>query len=467
MLEAIAAWELDAALESPQRYMLRTDAIARVAAGDASVVIGARGAGKTAASRLIVAQSSPDRPAARIALRDAFLAAMRPIADIESRARASASARYLMLLAAFEALLAEQILQGSEIRGLARELAVGLDPPIREALPHAFSKGLLFEIFGEGAQLKGDVESRILSLEHAVANALGRRRALVLFDETADSSVVAGAFDPLRVDALRILLKGARDLETGPTGGRLSPVVFTRPGLYARVPEQERAEWRGRTLNLVWTSRELRAVTAHRLARSRPASAGGSSDGLALQRFLTDAGRGPPMAEPPSWSTIWTRTRARPRDMVFLIRAIVRNARHRGLRRIDGEALRLGEMTYAAWLRQDIADEIRDVAPDVDDLLAAIARLGKRRLSAQELADVIERTLTASHAVEEAVAGARAAMERFFEASAIGNWRPEGGRGGRDVFVHDDPEATLDYHAPVAIHPGLASALGLGLVAAA
>jgi hypothetical protein len=468
MLDAIAAWELDAALEAPQRYVLRTDAIARIAAGEASVVVGTRGGGKTAAARLIVAESSPERPAARIAMKDAFLAALRPLADGEGRARASASARYLMLLAAFEAMLAGQILQGSEIRELARTLAVALHPSIREALPHAFSKGLLFEIFGDGSDVRGDVEEQILSLEHAVANALGRRRALVLFDETADRSVVAGAFDALRVDALRILLTGLRDLRAGPARDRVVPVVFARPGLYARLPDQDRALWRNRRLVLAWSSRDLRAAAAHRLARSRNArAAGGASDGLALQRFFIDAGRGGWVGEGPSWNMIMSRTRARPRDMVFFIRAVARSARHRNLRRVDAEALRLGEITYAAYLRQDMADEIRDAAPDVDDLLAAIARYGKQRMSARELVELVERTL-ADVESEEAVAGARAAIERFYKAAAIGNWRAEGGRGGRDVFIYDfDPDATLDYHAPVVIHPGLASALGLELERAA
>src|SRR5690606_38140293 len=128
-------------------------------------------------------------------------------------------------------------------------------------------KGLLCEVFGDPAApraVRGDVEARILTLEHAVANALGKRRALVLFDETADRSIVAGAFDALRVDALKVLLAGVRGLGGGPARARVIPVVFTRLALYSRLLERDRAGWRDRLLYLTWTSRELRAAAGRR-----------------------------------------------------------------------------------------------------------------------------------------------------------------------------------------------------------
>ncbi len=280
--------------------------------------------------------------------------------------------------------------------------------------------------------------------------------------------MVAGAFDALRVDALRVLLAGVRDLAAGPARRGVTPVVFTRPGLYARLLDQDRADWRERRLHLAWSSRELRAAAGRRLARARNPRSAAGADGIALQRFFMDAARGGWVGGNPSWGLVWSRTRARPRDMVFFLRAVARCACHRGRGRVDAEALRLGELSYAAYLRQDVADEIRDLAPDVDELLAAIARYGTRRMSAQELVELVERVLAQSG---EGVAGARATIERFFEASAIGNWTPVVGRGGRErfreVFIHDDPEATLDYTAPVVVHPGLASALGLDVELAA
>lgn len=468
MLDALAAWELDAALEAPQRYLLRTPAIAQIAAGEASVVVGARGAGKTAASRLIVAESSPEHPAARVALKDVFLAALRPLASIDQRARASATARYIMLLTALEAMLQEQLLRGSEIRVLAREFAVSFDPTLDEALPLIFSKTLLYEVFGDpGAPVsrRGDVIDRIPALEAAIARALGRRRALVMFDEAADRSVVAGALDPLRVAALLTLLAGVGDLMEGPAGGAVIPVVFTRPGLFARLPLRERESWNGRRLDLTWTSRELRAAAAHRIARAADPKAPPKSAPAVFQRFLTEASQGLWPSGDAAWDVIWTRSRARPRDMVFFLRAIARNVRHRVRHGVDAESFLQAEKTYAAFLRQDMADEIRDVAPDIEDLLDGIARHRKARLSAPELVEVIEEALAGAHSAE-AIAGARGTIERFFEASAIGNLVSEG-RGVYTRFVHDDPEATFDYEAPVVIHPGLASALDLDLEVAA
>jgi hypothetical protein len=457
MLDVIAAWELDAALEDPQRTLMRTAAIARIATGEASVVVGARGAGKTAASRVIVAESSRARPVARIGLKDAFLVALRSLAASDERARASASARYLMLLAALDAMLAEKLLRGSHIRELARCFAVVLEPRLEEALPLAFSKALLHEVFGDRAApaAKGDLGARIATLELAMAKVLGSARALVLFDETADRSVVAGALDPLRVDALKVLLTGVGDLAKGPAHARVAPVVFTRPGLYARLPDQERAIWDRRRFDLGWTSRELKAAMGHRLARAVDDESPAKAAVPAIQAFLFDT----------AWSEVWALTRARARDAVFLLRAAARNARHRECDDADPEALRWGRKTYANYLRQDMADEIRDAAPDVEEVLAGLARHGKARMSAQELVEVIERALVEADS-PEAVAASRGAMDRFFEASAIGNVVGVG-RNERTRFIHDDPDSTLDYTAPVVIHPGLASALDLDMEVAA
>lgn len=461
MLDAIAAWELDAALEAPQRYLLRTAAIDAVASGRASVVVGARGAGKTAASRAVVADSSRERPAARIGLKDAFLAALRPLSAPEQQPLASAFARYLMLLAALEAMVSEKLLAGSEIRELAREFAVTLEPSLAEALPLAYSKALLYEVFGDRAApapTHGPLIDRIGVLEAAAAKALKDARAIVLFDEAVDRSVVAGAFDALRVDALRVLMLGVADLASGPARERVMPVVFTRPGLFARLPRHEQDFWAGRRLDLTWTSRDLKAAAGWRLARAADPEAGPKAASQALSRFLSAGGRGLWPSEEAGWDLLWSLSRARPRDMVFYLRAAARNCRHRGVSIVDAEALQQARKTYAAYLRQDMADEIRDAAPDVEELMDAIARHGKRRLSAPELVEVIERVLDSQGV--EAVAGSQGALERFFEASAIGNWVGEG-RAGHRVFVHDDPAARLDYNAPVVIHPGLASALEL------
>jgi hypothetical protein len=456
MLDVIAAWELDAALEDPQR-ILRTPAIARIATGEAAVVVGARGAGKTAASRVIVAESARDRPVARIGLKDAFLVAIRPLAAGDERARASASARYMMLLAALEAMLSEKLLHGSHIRELARCFAVVLEPRLEEALPLAFSRALLHEVFGDSAApaARGDLVARIQTLELAVAAVLGPARALVLFDETADRSVVAGALDPLRVDALKVLLAGVADLAKGPARERVAPVVFTRPGLYARLPDADRAIWDRRRFDFAWTSRDLKAAMGHRLARAADREAPAKAAAPALQAFLAGV----------PWRDLWTLTRARPRDAVFLLRAAARNARHLESEVVDAESLAWGRKTYANHLRQDMADEIRDAAPEVDEVLAALARHGKAVMSAEELVEVIERALLEAGS-PEAVAASRSAIERFYEASAIGNLVGQG-RSARALFVHDDPDAGLDYTAPIVIHPGLASALELDLDAAA
>ena len=373
-----------------------------------------------------------------------------------------------MLLATFEAAVSEQLLQGGQIRDLAREFAVALDPLLIDALPLVFNKAILYEIFGDRETApapRADVAARIMTLEHEMANALGAHSALVMFDEAVDRSVVAGALDALRVDALSVLSWGMADLARGPAAGRIAPVILTRPELFSRLSDRERHRWRGERLDLSWTSHELQMLAGYRIARARNHHATAKQAEPALQSFFEHASRRLGASQNAAWRFIWSRTRARPRDVVFFIRAAARNARHRALDHIDGEALVLAERTYAAFLLQDMADEARDAAPDVDHILGAIARHGKTRMTASELVDVIEHALKDAGS-DEGVAGARVAIERLFAASAIGNW-VGGPRHGRARFAHDDVTSTLSYAEPLIVHLGLASALELELEDAA
>jgi len=363
----------------------------------------------------------------------------------------------------------ENFLHGSQIRELAREFAVTLDKPVADALPLVFNPTVLYEVFGEGRQIVSDtpvpdVRSRVRPLEAAVAQALGGRQVFVLFDEAVDRSIIAGAFDALRVDALGVLLGGVFDLANGPAGESVRPVIFTRPGLFDRLSAPERERWRQRRLDISWSSQQLLDIAGFRVARSEDGFAAHINADATLRRVFRDAVRGGAIGGG-AWNFIWPRTRARPRDAVFFIRAAARNARHRNLNHFDPETLTQAEKTYSAFLIQDMADEIRDVAPDVDDVLAAISRHGKRRMSAEELIDVIERALADAQSAE-GVAGARMTIERLFEASVIGNWFGDG-PGAHTRFSHDDPSVGLDYSAPVAIHPGILIALDLDLEAAA
>jgi hypothetical protein len=469
-LDAIAAWEIDAALEPPGRAFVETRAIEAIADGGPRLVVGPRGAGKTAASRLITTISAGDRRAARLGLKDAFIAALRPLAAPDMAARASASARYLILLTAFETLMEEQLLGGAEIRDLAQRFSVGLDPDLAAALELVFNRSILYEVFGEAGPLapaRGDVADEIAGLEEAMARVLDGRCALVLLDEAVDRSIVARALDDLRVKAFQVLLRGAADLAKGAAGGAIAPVVFTRPGVFARLPEADRLAWANKRFDLIWTPRELRDVLDYRVAVAIPRKLGasperpaGAFERLFAQAVREVAGRGCAPLD-----LVWPLTRARPRDAVFFVRAAARNARHRGAETIDAEALMQAEKTYSAFLLADMTDEIRDVAPDIDVVMRALAGSGQREMSAQDFVDLIERALAAAN-TDEGVAGARTMIECCYESSVIGNVVGEG-RNAQGVYAHSAPGAALDYNRPVIVHPGLTSALDLTYAAAA
>jgi hypothetical protein len=467
MLEVVATWELDAELDQLDRYFRRHPAVDAVRAGGAQVLLGGRGAGKTALARHLVATSDPVFPAARIGLRDAFMAAVRRLKHLEPK-EGEATARYLVLLGAFQALIAENLLQGSDIRELARGFAARLDPRLEDALPLAFNRSLVFEIFGApGAarEARNSPAQAVAMVEARIVKALEGRKALVLFDEAAERVADAGAMDALRDDALIILLAAADRLSQSPAGAVIAPVLMARPELFERLPEDARYPWRDRTSDLAWTRERLLDLCGFRVARAADARVGESEaqPGQALKRMFAsaravmDAERTPKAAG--WWNYVWRRCRARPRDAVHFLRAAARAANYAGRSDVDAAALAEAERQQSAYLRRELADELRADIADIDEVLDGLVELDRREMSAHDLVAALENVLARLEGAE-AISGARRVIERLFAVSAVGLVAHEGKRR-REVFRFLDPDLELDYSAAVVFHPGLARAMEL------
>ncbi len=467
MLEVVATWELDAELDLPERYFRRHPAEDALRGGGAQVLLGGRGAGKTMLARRLVAAENPLIPASRVALRDAFMAAVRRIKTLEPK-EADATARYLILLGAFQALIEENLLQGSDIRELARGFAAKLDPRLEDALPLAFNRTLVFEIFGApgaGRAARASAGQAVAMVESRIAKVLEGRKALVLFDEAAERVADAGALDALRDDALTILLAAADRLSRSPAGAVIAPVLMVRPDLFERLPEHARYPWAERTCDLTWTPERLRDMCGHRVARATdPKIADADIHADVVLKKMFRSARDVMDKERASrfsgyWNFVWRRTRARPRDAVHFLRAAARAAGYAGRDDIDAAALAEADRQQSAYLRRELTDELRADIADIDDVLSGLVELDRREMTAQQLMAALEGVLTRIEG-SEAISGARRVIERLFAVSAIGNVADDG-RKRREIFKFLEPAAEFDYGGAVVFHPGLARSMEL------
>lgn len=458
MLEQIAAWPLDAEDDNIGRYHLPAPAASRIAQGEASLVLGPPGAGKTALATYLARAGGYGGLAKTIALTEALTGALRGQHG-PSSAGADA-AELLIFLAAFEALVDSRVLQGSAIRDLAPLLALDIPPRTLAALPLAFTPSIIEEVFGhpDAPRPRAALNDGLPRARVGLARLLGERAVLVLIDEAPTRAGARRTIDALRVDVLADFLGAMETIaRVGPAAVR--PVMFTREGLFGALEGEVAQTWRPRRLDLAWSEEELFQVAAFRCARAASAefAEGEFQPGSVLRRVFQaasrDMGEGAGRREGP-WHHIWRRTRARPRDAIHYLRAAARAALETGADSVNAHALRRAEAMHAAYLHASVIEELSADFPDVEAALDALAEIGAGPVDPGTLNQAMEAAL-ARRAEGEATAGARRAIELLFAASAIGNVVEEGGRKTRSVFRHLAPEAQISWADPFQVHPGL------------
>lgn len=467
MLGAIASWQLDAERDDAARYYLDPPGLAAVAEGEVALILGARGAGKTALAERFLAQETDARVATRLALKDAVAAALRRQgAGGERTADGEGAARLVILIAAFEAMIDRRLVRGSAIRTLAKLFALDVGPRVEATLPQIVNRNIVIEIFGSrpGEGERAPLMEGLERLEAALAPVLAGRRVFVFVDEAAEERDERGALDPLKVDVLADLLHAAATLPPADRGAPVAPVILARPEVFARLPESERRGWAERRLDLRWTEETLMRAAGFRAARA--ASADFTEAEINAPAFLRRVYRGAArmMAdEDPRresvWPYIWRRTRATPRDMVHHMKVSAAAARAAKRDDVDARALAHAARAHALYMRRAMADDLAVDFADPDAMLGALGALGARTGDFVRLQAALETALREAGQADVTHEVARA-IERLFAVSALGVATHDG-RRAVEAYRCTDPALEIDPRDPIVAHPALADALGL------
>ncbi len=459
MLEEIAEWPLDAEADDTRRYFTPPAFTEAIDSGERLLITGESGAGKSAITMHLAARGAPHRPTKRLAVKDAFFAAF-PRDNGRGDEHVKALGEYLVLLGVFEALIGERRIEGGRIRALATLFALDIGERLENALNQVFSPAIIFEVFAANPAPPEGRPSPIdglPALRDGVLEALGPRKAYVILDEVLDPARAVNALDVLKTDVLSAFMAAADTLTAGdePT---IVPLFATRRAVFERLDLDERRAWSPRRADIVWTREGLMSLAAFRVARaaSDAFSPGEYDEASVIRRVFRAAGRrmGADGVGGGIWGHIWRRTRGRPRDMIHFFRAAARAALGRKLDEVDGRALRQAQLEHAAYLRADMAAEMKADWPDADHILAVLGELRGREVELATLHVLIEDRI-AIMGEREATAASRRFIDRLFEISAIGNVR--GATSGRDaeVFAHASPSASFDYGERAVVHAGL------------
>jgi hypothetical protein len=455
------AAEDDAVLD----YFLTTDAVSRINSGDVFLVLGRKGAGKTALVRHFAEGNG--RGASRSLNLGGYPWAVhaqrvdRGASDVEAYV---SSWRYLISVQLAALAISGAPRASSEAARAIRQFlndnygdAVELDDVLRPSKLRLSSMSFEPQVFGCKIgnialdRNKGDLKlgmelnalsDMLLASTIKVAQAAGSPSLMLHFDEL-DQGISTLSEERARMLSGLVLAVRAVRQSCRESGVPVNPVIYLRSDLWDKLSFSDKNKIsESMALRLEWDADSLLdLVNARVRARFGPDAS--------WESITTPESRG----SYSKWSYIAGRTFLRPRDVIKFLNSALHQARAR-----DEDPLLLGNRdvvnareAYSAYLKSELDDEIMAHWPHWEEALQACSSISTLTFQREDFESEYEDRRSKANGV-----GADEALELLYRFSVIGYERRSGYGGSSWAFQYTNPEAGWDRRASrFKVHLGL------------
>lgn len=430
------------------------------AAGGAQLVIGRKGAGKTALFKHLFA--TLDSRVVDLDLTEYVFQVHKKLLDSGlSREFAYTSSWRLLILSAMFARVRDDLPKVDRRKGDDALKAIGLGKnggAFRAMLDWLarVRKVKLPSVTGvaDGGSLELDSKTEsvldtatadgLSALEDVLAAECIRQPVTVLLDRLDDAwdgskeslDLITGAVRATRALALRL-----------PQSGPSPVVTFLRTDLWEKLSFNDRNKMSQDIIFLDWSTGELEDVIDRRVVKSA-----GVKEGHGWETAFTQS----EMRQRASAKTyVLKRTIGRPRDVVAFSTFALKEARTNGHERIESDDIYAAEKRYSKHALDELRDEIERHVGDFAEVVNTLKGLGKRTFSASDWQQ---------SAISNGMSGQEAerVLEQLFEASAVGVHRAGGATGGsRTTFRYQDRHLRSTDEALLQVHLAFVRELGL------
>lgn len=456
----VAAEEDDAVLS----YFLKTEAVSRIEDGEALVVLGRKGSGKTAIAKYF-AQPSGGYLSTSLSLRDY------PWGLHQKRQNSGASEiesyvvswRYLIAVKSLSMLLNASPRCTSDAQRSAFQFLDdnygGISPTLPDILRPArlrlskasFTPTIMGNALGgvdlesEKGGLAHEVEALtdiLLDAAFTIGSQIGQNKLLLHFDELDQGLSEVDEKHEKMIIGLVLACRSVR--RTTKFNVSIFPIAYLRTDIWDefRFSDKNKIS-QSSAVDLEWDSDSLLALINERIKTKlgREFSWNDIEDG-ALMR-----------GSQPKWSHIISRTFLRPRDVIqFLNSALeVSLRREEDANYFDNEDIQSAREPYSRYLKQELDDELGPHWEKWTDALQVFSELVTITFSKEDFVAAYEQRRSRKNQLDS-----EEALEKLYRFSVVGYRRGIGKGGSGWVFQYSDPQAGWDNGASrLKVHPGL------------
>ncbi len=454
-------------------YFLSTETVRRVENGDAFLVIGRKGAGKTAIVRHFT--EGPERERSRALNLRSYpwnVHAARIDRGADAVDAYVASWRYLIAieLAAWALERSEGMFNDNQhplrefltenYGGPRPQLSNIIRPPRLRVQGFKIAPKILGNALGSvdlerceadqnlGMELEALSQS-ILESAIALMHECGLGEFYLHFDEL-DAGLEE--LDDTRTRMLVGLILAIRGLrrEFVASQAQVKPVLYLRTDLWENLAFSDKNKIaQGQAEFIEWTSDQLKDLINVRLASKL-------GDGVMWESIIDN---GLMRGSQPKWNYIVARTLRRPRDVIKFLNVALQVAKQRGEAELIFSNRDIGGSRgdYSAYLKRELDDEVRPHWHHWEEALQTLSSIATETFSAEAFEEEYPRKRSTDNQVYSSEA--LRLLHRF---SVIGYLARSGYGGSRWVFMYEEPDRGWDAHASqFKVHPGLKEHAGL------
>lgn len=221
----------------------------------------------------------------------------------------------------------------------------------------------------------------------------------------------------------------------------IRPFVYLRHDLWDSLSFSDRNKIsRGPTLILNWNSTSLKQMVDVRLAKISDQNIGWNN--LIDERLM----RG----NQAKWDHIVSRTLDRPRDVISFLNIVLGQKSSNQL--ITNEDVSGARADYSTYFKEELDDEIKAHWPEWNDALGAFRDIGYVTFSKAQFEETYDRIKSKKAKTPDA----NEALKKLFEYSVVAYLRPKSGGGSDWVWRYRNRTSTYDARAErFRVHPGL------------